>query len=1099
MRTKVFTVALCAVLIPAFCPSGGSEIARAQGTQGTQGTLKLTNQSKVPIRMFWFNRLNREVDLGVADAGAEANIATTPNDRFIFRNANTGQEVRRFQVVNQNEALVITDNAPVNAGGPAQFSLSNKTTSPVRLLWINERGQEVEMGVLEAGLNKASQTQTTVGHQFIVRDANSGQELRRFTVSKQVEEFEVAANIPAPPNAGGVAQITVINNSFSPVRVLAVNAQGQESEVGVIPANNRNGGPTTIGQVFVVRDPATRQELKRITVGKAAEEIVISSNTPPPPPSNTNLSPQISAHINVSNKNSAAVRVFSVSANGQEAEVGVVQPNSTIGGPTAIGQVFVMRDANTRQELKRVTVSKQSEEVEVSAPTPPANVVTTQFTLINNSTAPIQAVFLNDQGQETPIGVVPANNRSTAGPANLGVIVVIRDGAGQELNRTAITKQNQEVVFGNANPQPPAANTTYWLGRRAGPGDDRLIYDVQLPDFFVNWMKIQTPIGGGQKFTRTINGQTFTFYKQDFRWDNGGSNPSATGQIAIATDSTGVGLNWQIAREFTGQQYARLRQELTNLATGAQWVDLRPVTMLEATGNAPPNLAVSMQSPFDTASASSEQLRSHAAQPQMVAIPSGNSVVVAWLQYVQGKPKAVKVTNFARAGAGFTRSWEKDLPLNLLAGMTTDGSNFYVLSAKSEDLGRELSSVSYRPNVLIMTKLDGQGNQVWQRDVNNAEFLGDPTKDQNGQLQFDKAIFSPMTAGTSMLAYGNGKIAVALTTNGLPDLGISARHQGSRYFVMGDDGAGFKAADSTSWRHSFNQRLIFDGQDFVFMDVADAGWYMPGAGISLRKIKPTARGADFVGGPEGVYVYARQAETAGSQNFSFTSLGDIETGSRGYSVLFSSEKSNNIAQRDGFSQPVAEPRNLGLVHVVKNFDTVKDGRSISQNNTEAILGNMTIDWTKDFSTNGGPVNINITNNVVDSPGASATFARPGNPAKTFTQTGIVWLTDCKPGVSVERPKLIKVADDRYIAIWEEWTYGGTNLNYQSTKAMLISEYGQVIRPATTINARLNPSGADRPFVTNGQAAWLTGDAGSGKFTLFTIDQNLTLGATDIGL
>jgi hypothetical protein len=504
--------------------------------------------------------------------------------------------------------------------------------------------------------------------------------------------------------------------------------------------------------------------------------------------------------------------------------------------------------------------------------------------------------------------------------------------------------------------------------------------------------------------------------------------------------------------------------------------------LLTAFGSSASVHAQNASLPFDPAAAPSEQLRYNGASAQVVGLSSGTSLTIAWQSYDAGQPTSTKLTRFTRSGASYARTWEKQLPLPRLAGMTSDGTNFYVLSAVAEDLRSETASTTYRPNVLFMTKFDGQGNQLWQRDLNTADYLGDAT---DGVAS--TAIFSPLTAGTGVLAYGNGKVVVALATNTLPDTSINQRHQRAQYFIVGEDGSGFKAAEETSWRHSFDQRLLFDGQDFVFMDLGDAGWYMPGAGVALRKIKPTPNGADFIGQRQGVYIYARQAETAGSQNFSFTSLGDLQLGASGYVALFSSEKSNPTVMRDGWQQPVTEPRNLGLVHVTQGFDQVMDGE---WNSPDKTLGNTIIEAQS-------PTWINITSSVVDSAGPSATFTRADKPEKKFTQTGIVWLTNLAAGLSAERPKLIRIADGRYIAAWEEWSYSGTDLAYVATKAMLVNDQGQVIRSEAPINARLNPSGADRTFVVDGNAAWVSSNAGT--LTLYSVDANLTLSTTALGV
>jgi hypothetical protein len=481
--------------------------------------------------------------------------------------------------------------------------------------------------------------------------------------------------------------------------------------------------------------------------------------------------------------------------------------------------------------------------------------------------------------------------------------------------------------------------------------------------------------------------------------------------------------------------------------------------------------------PFDAVSSGSEQLGFNASSPQIVGSSTADSLTFAWQLHDSSKPTSTNLIHFTRVGSIYTKAWVQQLPLPRLVGMTSDGSNFYAVSAASEDFSQDKSPNIFRSNTLIMTKFDSKGNQLWQRDLNNAQYLGDT----------NRAVYSPLISGTGAVTYGAGKVVVALASNTAPDSNL-LRHQQAQYFIVGTDGAGYRAASETSWRHSFDQRLLFDGQDFIFMDIGDAGWYMPAAGIAVRKIRPTSSGADFIGdqeNKEGVYIYARQADTASGQVFSFTSLGELEVGAQGYLALFTSEKSNPSAIRDGWTQPVAEPRNLGFVHVTRSFETVREG---SWNGSQT-LGNTIIQ--------NEPVKINITRSVVDSNGPSNTFPHPEKPNKTFTQTGIVWLTNLPSGVSAERSKLIKVASDRYIALWEEWTYSGTQLQHNATKGMLINEQGQILGGPTSLKARLNPSGADRMFNLDGKAAWINGDAKNGIFTLYSVGTNLTLSATSL--
>jgi hypothetical protein len=486
--------------------------------------------------------------------------------------------------------------------------------------------------------------------------------------------------------------------------------------------------------------------------------------------------------------------------------------------------------------------------------------------------------------------------------------------------------------------------------------------------------------------------------------------------------------------------------------------------------------AQTQETPFDTAAAPSEQLSYAAKSPQVVARTAGtDGLLMAWQAYDADAPSSVRITRYSRHTDFYALAWHKRVPLSRLVGMTTDGTHAYVLSAAAEDLSRELTITNFRPDVLVLTKLDARGDVVWQRDLNTAAYLGEAD---------GGAVFSPLRSGSGALAYGAGKIVVALASNTLPDENIGQRHQRAQYFVVGEDGSGFQAASETSWRHSFDQRLLFDGTDFVFTDLGDGDTYMPGAGIALRKIKPSPTGADFVGDLQGVYIYARQGGTGNAQNFSFTSLGDLVAGTQGYAALFSSETTNPGVLRDGWAVPVAEPRNLGFVHVTRAFDAVQEG---SWNGTPR-LGNTIIE-------NNVPTAIRITPNVVDSAGPSSTFTRADDATKSITQTGIVWLTDLPAGVSAERPKLIKVSDNQFVALWEEWTYADTQLAYQATKALLVDEYGTVLQPAVSIAARLNPSGADPGFALDGAAAWIAHEGRTPK--LHRVDSSLALRSEDL--
>jgi hypothetical protein len=485
-------------------------------------------------------------------------------------------------------------------------------------------------------------------------------------------------------------------------------------------------------------------------------------------------------------------------------------------------------------------------------------------------------------------------------------------------------------------------------------------------------------------------------------------------------------------------------------------------------------------STYNTDSQPSEQVKPHSSAPQIISIFQNNRLHFAWKDLTT---KKVKISSYSKSNNQFTPIWHKDVPagLAILGGLTGDGDNLYCTTAIEEDLSKNQTVLGYRANVLNLTKINKDGNVVWNKNLNTKQYFINP-------------VFSPTIAGTSDLAYGNEKIVLIHAGNTLPDASIGVRHQKASYTVV-DAETGNPSAEGnneTSWRHSFDQRILFDGKDFIIMDLGDAG-YMPAGGIAVRKIIMDSPAQPIPNqNHEGTYVYARNS----SHNFTFISMGDVVAGEAGYGILFSSEKTNRKQSRDGWDEPVLEPRNLGFVHIVKDFDQVNDGRY--GNNPQT--GNT---WFSESPY--GPAKINITENIVDTRANNAQaqiggqqLARPDKPNLTFNTASVAWLTNFQAGqtfTSAERPKLIKIAQGQYVAVWEEWLVSlrasqSPSLTYQSTKAMLIDEYGNILKSAVNISARLNPNGADKLFLVEGKAAWIVGE--SNQFKLYTLNTNLQL-------
>lgn len=486
----------------------------------------------------------------------------------------------------------------------------------------------------------------------------------------------------------------------------------------------------------------------------------------------------------------------------------------------------------------------------------------------------------------------------------------------------------------------------------------------------------------------------------------------------------------------------------------------------------------------------SQQKELTAANPDAIPVYHNGTLTIAHVQPGTAGSRVV-VSSYKKQAGGFVLSWTVPLPnsLDKLGGFTSDGTNYYCLTTKNENLITDPSANTHRNGVVRLVKLNASGAEVWTREINQAAYLPEP-------------VYSPLDWGTGGLAYGNGFVTMVFSKNTGWDANISSRHQTAAYLTV--DAATGRAArpgDEMSWRHSFDQRVIFDGKDFVVMDLGDKG-FLPAAGISVRKVQ-VDKGQVHMPEPDyywshGAFVYVRQGNGA---NGTFTTLGDMVAGEYGYTVLFASEVNNTHGERerDEWSEPVREPRNLGLVHVVKNFESVMDGRD----GDNPVVTNM--------QRKNGREEIFVSENMVDTRQGneyvteSYTFRDPSNPANRATQSGLLWLTHHTGNenfTSVERPKLVAIAPDQYMAVWEEWLFDqpvNPNPEYQATWALLVDAYGNVLSDIAHVNARLNPSGADRPFVLDGKAAWITrarsANAASTRAPLFflhTLDGNLSL-------
>ncbi|MDA3874673.1 MAG: AbfB domain-containing protein, partial [Kiritimatiellae bacterium] len=609
-----------------------------------------------------------------------------------------------------------------------------------------------------------------------------------------------------------------------------------------------------------------------------------------------------------------------------------------------------------------------------------------------------------------------------------------------------------------------SAETTYWVATtHKTPTEVTYTYDVKVPDYFTQWVTESTH-GGGIPVEKIIAGKTYTFVKQFFTWDTGGSSPARTGQIRIDHMPERRDGAWQHKPELKDEKSLIRALDSAAPAQEGNWRSA-DVSVLRWEGSGAPGLTFSEGNPEQPLSTITDGFGQFQGPPQAIGVFAGEKLSVAW-RSVGGN--TVKVAHYA-GGVGTPCLWVKEYGLKErgtalathLAGFTVDttGENLFLMIARDEDMSRK-PGWQFRDQVLRLIKINTQKAQTptyaseWNVELNSDAYAQEADNGAPGDTNHNQKyapIYSPLNAGTAGIAFGNDRIGIISSANSTPIDG-SQRHQCAfRLSVNASDGSVAARSKWFSFRHSFNQRVIYDSDHFVFMDLADSDripGFLPGPGLNLSNISATADDhakstvVDW-------YCYTR----CGHQNDTFTWMGDIRPAADGYTVLFASMRDSTIHTKDQQT-----PRDLGLVHVVKDFQ----------------------DEPRNVESKHIVVDSNIVNTQAGNPIATSdeTFTSSYDNIRKLQNTGIVWLTAYSDS-TVVTPKLFKIpGQDRYLAVWEKWEVRGTpgskrtaDRSYSETCAMTFDSYGR--NPSKEISlgkARLSDRSELFPIGSN--AAWV---------------------------
>jgi outer membrane protein assembly factor BamB len=370
-----------------------------------------------------------------------------------------------------------------------------------------------------------------------------------------------------------------------------------------------------------------------------------------------------------------------------------------------------------------------------------------------------------------------------------------------------------------------------------------------------------------------------------------------------------------------------------------------------------------------------------------------------------------------------------DLPfLDRVMGLAIDGAGnrYYATGVnESQQITPQYPPLhTYRENIVRVIKLDAAGNVLFNIDLDTARY----TFNSGAEM-----IINPMVAATSRLAVGGNEIALVHGINTGPDWGINGTRHQKALSTRLDAATGAVTRVSSVWAsHSFDQRLLFDGEGIIEQHLGDA---YPRYITMGRNHEPYP---------------LFQIKGALGENNTYTRLGNMALIDNNpeyrYIAVFVTESTAAL-----FSEIINGPRNLGFVRI-KNSDN-----SIDPNLPDIL--------------------------TVDSEGSQVT-------------NRLRWLTSYTPEsrLHAERPKLVAIGGNRYVVLWEEWQQGIGNWwepeEFNGVYAMLIDDQGNLLRPATRLTADCHLPRGDDAFLLDGQAGWLTGDANDKTLSLHLVDANL---------
>lgn len=629
---------------------------------------------------------------------------------------------------------------------------------------------------------------------------------------------------------------------------------------------------------------------------------------------------------------------------------------------------------------------------------------------------------------------------------------------------------------------------TYWLGRQPDPDADEYVFDVPVPAGFAAKLLCTDARGarfkgGVAEFRWEAGGKTHTFVQTDVAWNGDRIDSGAFAYLrngAVDEDA------WTRA-DPKAPGFAAVRDSL--VAQKKPWTEgwfrASPV-LLRTEGRDNPKLAVNFGTgaPFAVARHPQEYDTSvgwtaATKKPQIVAAVRDDALFVAYQAWGRTKPAdTVVVTKLPLADVAKKKlSPVRQVPSGgTLVGFAVDEKGRdYVLTAKAEEF----------PNRPKGDFVDAVA-KTWRKDVLVLHTEGTST-DLNSDKYTRETVYGVGNAGSGRLAAGAGHLAAVFARRH-----YSARdnlvHQEANVALFAADLSKVPLRAENAVSHSFDQRLVFDGTDFVSLHQGDQ---YPVTGLIVEKV--------LVNAPKGRPVARHLAFSCPtSGNAVFFELGGLAAEPDGYPVLFAATRNTDAVTAEEVEAKGKLPWDLAMVYVRRDFHAARTPK----NPFDVVGSGVLADGYAKAETF-------TFDNLTWDP-AAASFSK--RETRTVTRR-VSWLTNYTgakgSATRATAPKLVQLEVGRYFAVWEEHALTPRGWEYRRTLAATVAVSGgpddkaiETGKPAALAgNPRLHRGDDAFALSLGGKrvAAWVTAGETNHQLALHTVGEDLKHEVTALAL